>query len=124
MNSNQTTSHSGLGYCVAELRLALQRRDAAILLVELAADRRAYLNGFNHAPKKWLVVRDAVSLATETLNDAQKAVADARLALSTWGRECQATDDTVLAHLGGRKDISEEELTDLVWWVTTWSRVA
>jgi len=26
--------------------------------------------------------------------------------------------------VGGRKDISEEELEILVWWVTSWSRTA
>ena len=122
MNSNQTSPT--LGHLVAEFHLTEQRRDAAALLVELAAERLVYLGGFKSDPKKWLVARDAVASATETLNSATGAVARAHLELAAWGRKLQATKDTVLAHLGGRKDISEEELEILVWWVTTWSRVA
>ena len=110
-----------LDYRVVTLDIARQRYTAAHLLRTLAVERQAYLRSLSDNLPDRLVVLDAVVLAQEAVFRALDEIAKAELSLSAWGRDNEVTRDDVLAQLGHRKTITEEELETAVRLATSWA---
>ena len=111
-----------LGYRVVTLGIARERYAAARLLLTLAAEREAYLRSFSGDLSNRIVAHDAVVLAQEALDRAQDEITKAELSISEWGRATLATRDDVLAQLGHRTTLTEEELETTVRLATDWAR--
>lgn len=111
-----------LDYRVVTLGIARERYAAAQLLLTLAAEREAYLRSFTGTLSNRIVAHDAVALAQEAIDRAQDEITKAELSISEWGRDNEATRDEVLAQLGHRTTLTEEELETTVRLATDWAR--
>ena len=111
-----------LDYRVVTLGIARERYAAAQLLLTLAAEREAYLRSFSGNLPDRIVAHDAVVLAQDAIDRAQDEITKAELSISEWGRDNEATRDEVLAQLGHRTTLTEEELQTAARLATDWAR--
>lgn len=111
-----------LDYRVVTLGIARERYAAAQLLLTLAAEREAYLRSFSGDLSNRIVAHDAAVLAQEAVSRALDEITKAELSISEWGRDNEATRDEVLAQLGHRTTLTEEELQTAARLATDWAR--